>query len=353
MPVVRIAVAGFGHWGPNIARNLRLARGAELAAVCDLTPQRRANAEAQHPGTLVTDDFDALLADPSIDAIALATPAASHHRLASMVLEARKHVLVEKPLAMSVAECDDLIALADRVDRVLMVGHTFRYNSAVTWIEQALASDDLGDVLYAYTQRLNLGQIRQDVNVMWNLAPHDISILLHLLGSEPSNVVAHGQSFLQPGMEDVVFLNMAFASGALGHVHVSWLDPQKVRSLTLVGTKKMVVYDDTSVHSRIKVYDKGVEFVEPDGGTNFAGLGEFQLALRSGDLLIPHLEFEEPLRVECEEFVASIAEGRRPLTDGAEGRRIVRVLEAAQRSLEKDGTSVVLGDARARVTAAR
>jgi predicted dehydrogenase len=286
-----------------------------------------------------------VLADDEVDAVVVSTPADSHHEITRRVLDAGKHALVEKPLAMRASECDELGALAEAAGLTLMVGHTFLYNSALRWVRDHVHAGDLGEVLYVYTQRLNLGRVRPDINVLWNLAPHDVAILLHLLRCEPLSVSARGHGYVHPGVEDVVFLTMDFPDGCLGNVHVSWLDPRKVRRVTVVGTKKMVVYDDVDVEARVQVYDKGIDIVpspEANGGRRHENLGEFQALVRSGDLLVPKIEFEEPLRVQCREFVDAIREGRPPLTDARHARQVVAVLEAASTSLAKGGERIFL-----------
>ncbi|MGH2651651.1 MAG: Gfo/Idh/MocA family protein, partial [Actinomycetota bacterium] len=250
--------------------------------------------------------------------------------------------------AMTTGECEELGRLAEASGLTLMVGHTFLYNSAVRWLADHVRSGDLGDVLYAYSQRLNLGRLRRDVNVLWNLAPHDVAILLYVLGGEPEAVRAQGHGYVHPDVEDVAFLTMEFPGERLAHVQVSWLDPRKVRQVTVVGTEKMVIYDDVDVDARIRVYDKGIDVVpNPEGAEGPAGrrhenLGEFQTLVRSGDLLIPKIEFEEPLAVQCREFVRAIAEERPPLTGADHAVQVVRVLEAASDSMLKGGERVIL-----------
>lgn len=341
---IRFAQVGYGRWGPNLARNLGQLRGVDLVAICDGSPDRLEAAAEAHPGARRVTEFGDVLADGGIDAVVLATPASRHFDMALAALEVGKHVLVEKPLAMNVGECDILAAAAEASDCRLMVGHTFLYNPAVRWLRAYIESGALGSVLYGYSQRLNLGQVRHDVDVMWNLAPHDISILLYLFGAEPKAVSASGHAYLQPGVVDVGFVVLEFAGGLSAHVHVSWLDPRKVRTVTVVGSEKMVVYDDVDAEARIRVYDKGIDMVPAaeHSGASTGSLGEHQARLRSGDLLIPRIDYKEPLRIELEEFVAAITEGREPFTGVGDGRRVVRVLEAIQRSLADSGARVDL-----------
>ena len=333
---VRVALVGLGYWGPNLARNLAAVTDGRLAAICDADADRLERVGRQYPDARPFTDYAALLSDPDIDAIVLATPVHTHFDMAHAALSAGKHVLVEKPLATTSAECENLIALAADLDRRLMVGHVFIYNAAVRKVKEYIDSGELGEVFYVYSQRLNLGQVRQDVNAMWNFAPHDISILCYWLGSEPLAVTARGYSYIQPGIEDVVFMTLDFPGGVGANVHISWLDPLKVRRMTVVGSDKMVVYDDVSADSKVTVYDRGVSKKQLDPAKRSLGtyrtFGEFQLLLRAGDVLIPQLTFTEPLLAECQEFVDSIREGRSPLTDGRQGLAVVRALEAAQRS---------------------
>jgi predicted dehydrogenase len=334
---VGVAVVGYGYWGPNLARNVVAARNARLVGVCDLDPDARARASAAHPSAAVTDDWEATLANPAVDAVIIAVPVALHHRFALSACQAGKHVLVEKPLARSVAECDELIAAAEQHHRTLMVGHTFEFNAAVRLIADYLRSGELGEPYYVAMRRANLGVVRDDENVIWSLAPHDIGILIHWLQRAPLRVSATGLARLRPEIEDVAFLSIAFEDNIVGHVHCSWLDPNKIREATVVGSRKMAVYDDTSPDMKVRVYDKGI--VKQSSLGRYETFSRFQMLARSGDILVPKLEFREPLATEISHFVECITEGRPPLTDGINGRRVVAVLEAAQRSLANDGAA--------------
>src|SRR5687767_6938305 len=348
----RVGVVGAGYWGPNLIRNLADLPGSPLTAVADRDASRLEFARARYPHVRFHGDITELLGDPEVNAVVLATPAELHERHALAVLEAGKHVFVEKPLATTSDACQRLAAEAERRGRVLMVGHTFLHNDAVRWVKERIDSGDLGEVLYLYSRRLNLGQVRQDVNVVWNLAPHDVSIMLYLLGQRPTRVTCHGQSFLQKGVEDVALLVLEFDETATGarraaHIHVSWLDPNKVREVVVVGSKKMVVYDDVDADHAIRVYDKGVDR-RPDGPEHTSqaaqgatkdpreqldSFGEFKLWLRWGDLTVPKLRVSEPLRNEMAHFVRCVETGARPLADATNGLEVVRVLEAADESL--------------------
>lgn len=336
---VRLALAGLGYWGPNLARNLAVVQGGELVAICDARPSALERMEGQYPAARPETDFERLLADRSIDAVVIATPAAAHFEMARRALDAGKHVLVEKPLALAVAEGEQLTALAEARGLVLMVGHVFVYNSAVRKVKQYIDDGTLGHVMYIYSQRLSLGQVRHDVNALWNFAPHDISILQYWLGTGPLTAMARGFSYITPAIEDVVFVTLEYPGGIGANIHISWLDPSKVRRMTVVGSKKMLVYDDVDPDAKITIYDKGVAKVPAGSAPESVTLGrydtfsEFQLLLRAGDVLIPKVDFAEPLKVECQHFVDSIANGNRPETDGHSGVEVIRTLEAAQRSL--------------------
>lgn len=339
--MVGIAVVGAGYWGPNLIRNFSAV--GHLVAVVDRDEARLQKQRLLYPGVLYTADIEEVLASDAVDGVALATPADSHYALAKKVIEAGKSVFVEKPLAQTVAECEDLIDLAAERGVVLMVGHTFEFNAAVQYVEKCIEQNELGQIYYIYSQRLNLGVVRSDINALWNLAPHDISIALRWLKKMPVRVDARGYTYLQPGIEDVVYLNMEFEDGIAVHVHVSWLDPGKVRRMTVVGSEKMIVYDDASTEAKIQLYDKGIDRRGLDGSLgDFDSFGKFQLIQRAGDVLIPRIDFAEPLRNECQHFVECIVAGKKPLTDGENGLRVVKILEAASRSLAAGGASIEL-----------
>ena len=347
----RVGVVGAGYWGPNLIRNLAELPQSPLAAVCDKEPARLQYVGGRYPSVQLFHSLDDLLSSDVVNSVVLATPAEAHFAHARQALEAGKHVFVEKPLATSSAACRELASIAEANDLTLMVGHTFLHNDAVRWVKARIAEGALGDVLYLYSRRLNLGQVRQDINVVWNLAPHDISIMLYLLGERPQRVSCFGQSYLQRGVEDVAFLTLEFAptSGAnsarrAAHIHVSWLDPNKVREVVVVGTREMIVYDDVDADHMIQVYDKGVDRVPADGAKDprerLETFGEFKLWLRWGDLTVPKIRVSEPLRNEMGHFVQSVETGTRPLTDARNGLEVVRVLEAADESLRAGGAPI-------------
>jgi predicted dehydrogenase len=323
-----VGVVGLGYWGPNLARNFAAIPGCELAYLCDADAAGRERAARMFPAARATPDLDELLADPSLDAVVLATPVATHAELAVRALEAGKHCFVEKPLAQSVAEAERAVAAARTAGRLLMVGHLLEYHPGVGKLKELTESGELGDVYYIYGNRLNLGKLRADENALWSLGAHDVSVVLYLADEEPSEVVAHGESYVRPGVEDVVFCFLRFPSGLTAHLHLSWLDPHKERRFTVVGSRRMATFDDMELERKLTVYDKGFD---EDSRT----YGEY--ITRSGDVFSPRIPNVEPLRVECEHFVDSIRSGRAPRSDGESGLRVVRVLEQLQRSLDSGG----------------
>jgi predicted dehydrogenase len=335
---IHLAQIGLGYWGPNLMRNLQSLPSVDVSVVVDNDAAKLSSLGADGGRLKTSTEVESALDDPAIDAVVIATPPRSHAEIARKALESGKHVLVEKPLAMTVDEGTQLVKLSRERGLVLMAGHTFLYNNAVRRLKSYIDSGELGDVYYLYSQRLNLGRVRRDVNALWNFAPHDVSILLNLVGQLPRNVSARGFAFLQPGIDDVVFMTLDFSNGVGAHVHISWLDPHKVRRMTVVGSRKMAVYDDVSPDAKIVIYDKGVDKIPTaDSPRDFKGFAEFQLLPRHGDVTIPALDFPEPLKLECQHFVDCIREGKTPLTDGQSGLDVVSVLEAAQRSLDAGG----------------
>ena len=328
-----IAIVGTGDWGANLIRNFASLPGARLAAVCDSDAERLRRTSAQVPQARPLASVDEVAAATDVQAAVVSASAASHYALARTLLEAGKDVYVEKPLTLKVADAEHLVALARERQRILMVGHLLLFHPAVKYLKDLVTRGELGDLHYLYSQRVNLGKVRRDENALWSFAPHDLSVILHLLEAEPVDVVARGAAFLQTGVEDVVFVDLKFPGGRMAHVHVSWLDPHKIRKFTVVGSRKMVVFDDMEASEKVRVYDKGV-----DTG-KVVGWGD-ALSVRSGDILLPKIGAQEPLRLECQHFVDCVRERKTPLTDGAHGLAVVRVLAAAQASLEAGGTPV-------------
>ncbi len=328
-PSMRIGVAGLGYWGPNLARNFASIPGCELSWCCDPDGAARESVRGRFPGARVTADLEELLADETLDAVALATPVPTHAELAARVLDAGKHCFVEKPLGQSVAEAERVVSKAAEKERVLMVGHLLEYHPAVRRLKELTDSGELGErIYYIYGNRLNLGKLRADENALWSLGAHDVSVVLYLAGEEPWEAIAHGESYVRDGVEDVVFCFLRFPSGMCAHLHLSWLDPHKERRFTVVGSRRMATFDDMALEGKLTIYDKGFD-------QDARSYGEY--ITRSGGMESPALPNVEPLRLECEHFVQCVLDGRRPQSDGASGLRVVRVLEALQRSLEGSG----------------
>ena len=340
-PPVRVALVGLGYWGPHFARIAHEHDAAELAWCCDRSESALELPQRRFPHVGRTTDFDEVLADDSVDAVIIATPTATHADLAVAALEAGKSVLVEKPLAASSAEIDRIEAA--RGDRVVMVGHTFVYNSAVAAVRELVASGELGRIQYVDSVRAALGPIRNDVNALWDLGAHDVSIFLDVLPGTPQVVTAIAQDYLREGHPDVVYFAVRFDDGVLAHSHVSWLDPYKVRRLTVVGEDRMVVFDDVAPDERVKILERGASYEAPAEEARGQGFGEYRAVVREGTITIPRLPNREPLTTQLEEFLAAIREGREPYSGIAPARDVVRVLEAAQRSLENGGAPEALG----------
>lgn len=340
--MIKVAQIGCGYWGPNLLRNLNRLPEFEVAAVVEKSAERRKYVQGNYPNLPVIEDEDLLLNGKiDVDAVVVATPAYTHFSLARQFLEHGKHVFVEKPMALTTQECRTLIGLAEAKAVTLMVGHVFEYNAAVNKIKELVSTGELGDIYYITSERLNLGRVRQDINALWNLAPHDISIINYWLGEEPESASAQGMAYIQENIEDVSFLVIHYSSGVTAHVHVSWLHPLKTRRMIVVGSEKMLVYNDTSPDAKIQIYDKGITRQSIDANLGeFDTFAKFQLIHRAGDVLIPHLEYPEPIFVEMRDFAHAIRNNSQPIANGYSGLRVVKVLEAAQRSLENCGAIV-------------
>jgi predicted dehydrogenase len=328
---IRVGVIGAGYWGPNIVRNLHEAPGAEAVAVADLSTERLDAIRKRFPAVRVTTDYRELLNDESIDAICVVTPVGTHRKLAEEAFAAGKHVFVEKPLAKNVSDAEAIVRAAERAGKTLMVGHTFVYNPAVEIVKGILDSGGIGKVHYLDSQRVNLGLHQFDINVLWDLGPHDVSIALYWLDEEPEWVQCSGACFVQEGIEDVVFLMIGFPSGAIAHAHLSWLAPSKLRTTAVIGSRKMVIYDDNQSVEKVKVYDQGVEKLEVD---------ELRRSYRAGDIHSPRVPMTEALQVEMRHFIECVRDGKKPRSDGEAGLMVVRVLELAMRSLRSGGARV-------------
>jgi predicted dehydrogenase len=333
---VGIAVVGTGDWGANLVRNFANLPGARLTVLCDSDAARLQKTAAQHPQARPVAHIDEVVGASDVQAAVVSASAVNHHPLAKALLEGGKDVYVEKPLTLKVEDAEELVRIARERNRILMVGHLLLYHPGVRFLKQMVEKGELGDLYYIYSQRVNLGKVRRDENALWSFAPHDLSVILHLLDAEPIDVVARGSAFLQGKVEDVVFVDLRFPGGKLAHLHVSWLDPHKLRKFTVVGSQKMVVFDDMEASEKIRIYDKGVDRVG-----EVVSYGD-ALTVRSGDIRIPKISLQEPLRLECLHFVECVRDRKTPLTDGRDGLRVVKVLAAAQASLEAGGAPIAV-----------
>jgi len=330
-----LACIGVGGWGKNLVRTFHSLPDCQLLYLCDLNPERLEEIGRSYPEIQRTTSFEQVLKDKQVQGVAIATTASEHYHLAKEALLAKKHVYIEKPMTLKASDAEELVALAKNSKCKLMVGHLLIYHPAIVRLKQLIEQGELGEIYYLYSQRVNLGVIREDENALWSFAPHDLSVILYLLESFPTSVSVRGKAYLREGIEDVVFVNLTFSKERMAQLHLSWLDPHKIRMITVVGSKKMAVFDDMESSEKLKVYDKGI--YRPF----FATYGE-SLSLRFGDITIPHLEMVEPLTLECRHFIDCIQTNREPKTDGRQGLEVVRILEAAQASLEKEGASLKL-----------
>jgi len=333
--VLSVAVVGAGYWGKNLVRNFATAKRCSLKCVCDLDEKLLAKQKRNFPFVETSTNIEEILGDSEIDAVVVATDVPSHFRVAQKSLEAGKHTYVEKPLASNAGDAKVLVELAKEKGLKLMVGHLLEYHPAVSFLKETIDKGEIGQPYYMYTQRVNLGIVRQDENAWWSLAPHDISIICYLLGSEPVSVAAHGQCYLQKGIEDVVFATIKFSDGKVANVHCSWLDPHKIRKMTVVGSEKMVTFDDMEATEKIRMYDKGAA-IKHDITTSYADI----ISLRFGDIVIPKVAGGEPLALECRHFIDCVLDNTPVRSDGIDGLRVVRVLEAGQKSLKKNGEPI-------------
>ncbi len=334
--MVNIGVIGCGAWGANLVRNFYENPEANLLYCCDSNPEVLRDIAQKYPGVNTVSNVKEVLDNKDIQAVVIATPLVTHFPIAKKALEARKHIYIEKPITSCSKEAKELINIARRVRRYLMVGHLLKYHPAVAKLKELIRSKELGEVYYIYSQRVNLGKIRQHENALWSFAPHDISVILYFLEEDPETVNAIGESYLQKGIEDIVFVTLHFKDKKIAHIQLSWLDPHKIRKVTIVGSKKMAVFDDMETTEKIKIYDKGA--ILPGQFLSYAET----ITLREGDIYTPYLKMEEPLKIECQHFLDCIQKNKKPLTDGEDGLRVVRVLEAAQKSLKNQGRLVRL-----------
>jgi predicted dehydrogenase len=328
--MVNVGIIGLGYWGPNLLRNIYGNRRSSRIVMCDSDPSRVSKMSGRFPDLESTPDCGDVFGDRAIDAVVIATDVSSHYPLAKKALESGKHVFVEKPFASSIAEAEELVEMGRDRGLVTMVGHTFMFSPPVIKVKEIISSGELGEIYFITSSRVNLGLHQKDVSVIWDLAPHDFSMLFYWLGEEPSCVSAFGHAYVLKNIPDVAFINLQFPGGAIGNVQVAWLAPSKLRRTVIVGSSKMLVYDDTEPIEKIKIFDKGVELIEPES------FGEYQLTYRTGDILSPKISTDEPLASEMEEFLASIEEGRTPRSSGEEGLAVVRALEMAESSLKEN-----------------
>jgi predicted dehydrogenase len=340
---IKIGVVGCGYWGPNLVRNFRSLPDCSLKMVCDLSEQRLAHLTSLYHGVQGSADYNHMLNGIDLDAVVIATAVKSHFSLAKASLLAGKHTLIEKPMASSTAECEELNEIAQKKGLVLMIGHTFLYSPAVRKIKEIVDQGDIGDIRYICSRRLNLGLFQKDINVAWDLAPHDISIVLHIMGEQPTAINCRGSANITPGVEDVTSMCLSFPKQRSAIIHNSWLDPRKVREMTIVGSKRMIVYDDVAPLEKLRIFDTRVE--RPPHYDTF---GEFQYAYHYGDMYAPYIKQEEPLKMECQHFLDCIRQGATPLTGGRQGTDLVRILEASSESLKLGGAPVNLLSPQAR-----
>lgn len=330
--MLRMGTVGLGAWGWNVTRNFAGLKDCQLTACFDMDVKKRAAATSTWPGVQAVDSYERLLLQ-DIDAVAIASPAITHYEFTKLALLSGRDVFVEKPFTLNVRQAEELAEIADKHNRVLMVGHLLEYHPVVLKLRNMIRAGELGPVYYVYSQRVNLGRIRGDENALWSFAPHDISQILFMLGMEPINVSARGQSYIQNGIEDVVFLSLFFENRIMAHIHLSWLDPHKVRRTTVVGQKKMAVFDDAETTEKLRIYDNYAEMPPAKS------YGE-AIQVRFGDILIPRIEGTEPLKLECQHFVDCVSKRTTPTSDAQDGVRVIRIIEAAQRSMEQDGVPV-------------
>jgi len=334
---IKIGVVGCGYWGPNLIRNFRSLPDCSLKVMCDISEKRLAHLRSLYPEVGGETNYEHVLNGVGLDAVVIATAVRLHYPMAKAALLAGKHTFIEKPMACSTAECEELIEIARKNGLVLMTGHTFLYSPAVRKIKEIVDSGDIGEIRYISARRLNLGLFQKDINVAWDLAPHDISIIQHIIGEQPVAVNCHGSAHVTPGIEDVTSMCLTFRKKQTAFIQSSWLDPRKVREMTIVGSRRMIVYDDVAPQEKIRIFDARVD--RPPHYDTFA---EFHYAYHYGDVYVPYLKQEEPLKVECQHFVDCIRNGTTPLSDGQQGYQLVQVLEASSESLRRGGGPVEL-----------
>ena len=329
--MTNVAIVGYGYWGPNLLRNYLEVPGVSVTWVCDRRPEALEKVRRRYPAQAVSGSYDEVLADPAVDAVVIATPISTHFDLAAAALRAGKHVFVEKPMTSSTADAEELVRLAGETGLTLMVGHTFVFSPPVRKLGELIHDGSLGDIHFITSSRVNLGLHQKDVSVVWDLATHDLSILYYWLGESASSVYVTGRGCIVPEIPDVAFVNLRFPSGVVANVDIAWLSPVKLRRTVVVGSRRMALYDDTESVEKVKIFDHGVDYKEPES------FGEFHLSYRTGDIVAPRLDTVEPLFAEASHFIECVTTGRRPITDGRAGLQVVASLEAAERSLRDHG----------------
>ncbi|MEO8726794.1 MAG: Gfo/Idh/MocA family oxidoreductase [Acidobacteriaceae bacterium] len=331
--MVRVGVVGLGAWGWNVARSFADLKDCELASCCDMDEKRTGAAKKAWSQVNVAGSLNEMLRRDEVEAVVISSPAVTHYELGKKALLAGRDVFIEKPFTLNLRDAEELAELAEKRKQVLMVGHLLEYHPVVRRLRTMIKDGELGEVYYIYTQRVNLGRIRGDENALWSFAPHDISQIIYILGMEPTNVSVRGQSFIQDGIEDVVFLSLYFENRVMAHIHLSWLDPHKVRKTTIVGANKMAVFDDTEATEKLRIYNNHAEV------PSIRNYGD-SIQVRFGDIVIPRVDMSEPLKLECQHFIDCVRTRATPLSDAQDGVRVIRILEAAQRSMEQDGVPV-------------
>jgi predicted dehydrogenase len=332
---IKVGVVGCGYWGPNLIRNFRALPGCHLKVMCDTSEERLKHLSNLYPEVATETSYDRMLSDSGLDAVVIATAVKFHYPMAKASLLAGKHTFIEKPMASSAEQCEELVELAESKGLILMIGHTFLYSPAVKKIKEVVDWGDLGDIRYICARRLNLGLFQKDINVAWDLAPHDLSIILHIMDDLPATVNCRGSAHVTPGIEDVTTMCLSFRNNRSAIIQSSWLDPRKTREMTIVGSKRMIVYDDVAQIEKIKIYD-----VRVDRPPHYDTFGEFHYAYHYGDMYVPYIKQEEPLKTECQHFLDCIKGGTVPLTNGRQGLELVRILEASSQSLKQGGAPV-------------
>lgn len=338
--MISVGIIGVGRWGPNILRNFASMEEVSVQVVCDIDTNRLQQVRKRLPHVHVTTLPSDLFENQALDCIVISTPIATHFALAKEALEKGRHVFVEKPMAASSSECQQLIDIAKKKNKILFVGHTFKYNTGIRVVKEYIDHDELGEIYFIDANRTNLGPVRYDANALWDLAAHDISIFSFWIGENPHSVSARGGCYLNRGIEDVVYATFEYRNGIIAHVHASWLNPRKVREITVVGEKKMLIWNDMNLSEPIRIYNRGF-----DKGDEYRDtFGDFRLSIREGEVTIPSIKLNEPLLAECEQFIECVKTGTQPLTDGVDGFRVVRVLEAATRSMKEQSKIVAIGE---------